>query len=62
MIMADISDEMECQKMLIADGHHRYETALNYSRENPDDERKASYWPPWWPAMMTGWSYGPLTG
>ena len=40
MIMADISDEMEGQKMLIADGHHRYETALNYSKENPDDERK----------------------
>ncbi|NLN71485.1 MAG: DUF1015 domain-containing protein [Thermoplasmatales archaeon] len=40
MIMADISDEMECQKMLIADGHHRYETALNYSEENPDDEMK----------------------
>ena len=26
--------------MLIADGHHRYETALNYALENPDDEKK----------------------
>jgi len=26
--------------MLVADGHHRYETALNYAKENPDDEKK----------------------
>ena len=26
--------------MLIADGHHRYETALAYSQENPDVEKK----------------------
>lgn len=35
-----ISEEMRGQKMLIADGHHRYETALNYALENPGDERK----------------------
>ena len=35
-----ISKELEKQKMLIADGHHRYETALNYSLENPDNEKK----------------------
>ena len=29
------------QKLLIADGHHRYETALRYSQENPGDEMKA---------------------
>jgi len=29
------------QKLLIADGHHRYETALRYSEENPGDEKKA---------------------
>ena len=27
--------------MLIADGHHRYETALNYSLENPGNEKKS---------------------
>ena len=27
---------MEPKKLLIADGHHRYETALAYARENPD--------------------------
>jgi uncharacterized protein (DUF1015 family) len=26
--------------MLIADGHHRYETALNYSMENPENKKK----------------------
>jgi uncharacterized protein (DUF1015 family) len=35
-----ITDELKDQKMLIADGHHRYETALNYSLENPNDEKK----------------------
>ena len=31
-----VSDKLKDQKMLIADGHHRYETALNYAKENPD--------------------------
>ncbi|MDR0334827.1 MAG: DUF1015 domain-containing protein [Methanomassiliicoccaceae archaeon] len=35
-----ITKELKKQKMLIADGHHRYETALNYSLENPDDKKK----------------------
>jgi len=35
-----MTDELKEQKILIADGHHRYETALNYSLENPDDEKK----------------------
>jgi len=35
-----ITKELEQQKMLIADGHHRYETALNYSLENPNDKKK----------------------
>lgn len=39
-IMNGISDQLSNQKMLIADGHHRYETALNYSRENPEDAKK----------------------
>jgi len=29
------------KKVLIADGHHRYETAYRYSQENPGDEKKA---------------------
>ena len=39
-IQKQITSELKNQKMLIADGHHRYETALNYSLENPDDEKK----------------------
>ncbi|MCL2148152.1 MAG: DUF1015 domain-containing protein [Methanomassiliicoccaceae archaeon] len=35
-----ITSELGEQKVLIADGHHRYETALSYSQENPGDERK----------------------
>jgi uncharacterized protein (DUF1015 family) len=31
-----IRGHMSDKKLLIADGHHRYETALNYSKENPD--------------------------
>jgi len=34
------NESLVYQKMLIADGHHRYETALNYALENPDDEKK----------------------
>ncbi|WP_019178246.1 DUF1015 family protein [Methanomassiliicoccus luminyensis] len=29
------------KRILIADGHHRYETSYRYSQENPGDERKA---------------------
>ena len=39
-IQKSITSELAKQKMLIADGHHRYETALNYSLENPNDEKK----------------------
>ena len=35
-----ITKELKKQKMLIADGHHRYETALNYSLENPGCRKK----------------------
>ena len=40
-VIAKMCDEIKDQKMLIADGHHRYETALNYSLENPGNEKKA---------------------
>ena len=39
-IQRKITSELKGKKMLIADGHHRYETALNYSLENPGDEKK----------------------
>lgn len=34
--LREISRLMDDKKLLIADGHHRYETALAYRRENPD--------------------------
>jgi uncharacterized protein (DUF1015 family) len=39
-VNAAITEQLKSQKMLIADGHHRYETALNYSNENPGDPKK----------------------
>ena len=39
-IQERITFEMKDKKMLIADGHHRYETALNYSQENPSNGKK----------------------
>ena len=35
--IAQIQQLMEPRKLLIADGHHRYETALAYRNENPGD-------------------------
>jgi uncharacterized protein (DUF1015 family) len=35
--VAYIQELMAPMKLLIADGHHRYETALNYRNENPGD-------------------------
>jgi uncharacterized protein (DUF1015 family) len=35
--MASIQAQMAPMKLLIADGHHRYETALNYRDEHPND-------------------------
>ena len=39
-ICKEITEKLKDQNMLIADGHHRYETALNYAKENPDCEAK----------------------
>ncbi len=39
-ITSAITEELKGQSMLIADGHHRFETALNYAKENPDDPKK----------------------
>jgi uncharacterized protein (DUF1015 family) len=36
--LAMIQSLMGDKKLLIADGHHRYETALQYAKDHPDDE------------------------
>ena len=33
-----IQDTLKNKTLLIADGHHRYETSMNFSRQNPDNE------------------------
>ncbi len=33
-VIAQVQDKMRDQKLVIADGHHRYETALNYRNES----------------------------
>lgn len=32
--------ELSSKRLLIADGHHRYETSVKYAQENPADDRK----------------------
>ena len=38
---AQLQSLMADKKLLIADGHHRYETSLNYRNENPNDPAAA---------------------
>lgn len=40
--IAEIQNLMRDKKLLIADGHHRYETALNYRNENPGNTAAAA--------------------
>jgi uncharacterized protein (DUF1015 family) len=35
-VISEVTELMQDKILLIADGHHRYETALNYSKENPE--------------------------
>ncbi len=35
-LVEQVQQLMQEQRIFIADGHHRYETALNYARQNPD--------------------------
>lgn len=35
-LLREVQGVMEPLRIFIADGHHRYETALNYTRENPN--------------------------
>ena len=37
-ILSEITSYFEPKEILIADGHHRYETSLNYSKENKNNE------------------------
>jgi uncharacterized protein (DUF1015 family) len=38
--VASVVSMLKQKKMLIADGHHRYETSMRYSQDHPDDEKK----------------------
>ncbi len=40
-LVQSIEDMMRDKRILIADGHHRFETALRYSEEYPGDEKKS---------------------
>jgi uncharacterized protein (DUF1015 family) len=48
-----IQEAMADQKLVIADGHHRYETALNYRNERRKDAGKTTADAPYERAMMT---------
>jgi uncharacterized protein (DUF1015 family) len=48
-----IQKAMEDQKLVIADGHHRYETALNYRKERPTHAGKIDPHAPSERAMMS---------
>ncbi len=59
--VAAIQKAMEDQKLVIADGHHRYETALNYRKERPTHAGKSDPNAPSARAMMSffnTWSEG----
>jgi uncharacterized protein (DUF1015 family) len=51
--VAAIQSAMADQKLVIADGHHRYETALNYRNERRTRARKIHSEAPYERAMMT---------
>src|SRR6202171_994041 len=51
--IAAIQKAMAEQKLVIADGHHRYETALNYRNERRKQSRKTDAHAPYEFAMMT---------
>jgi len=51
--VAAIQEAMKDQKLVIADGHHRYETALNYRKERPTHAGKVDPDAPSARAMMS---------
>ncbi|MBV9182027.1 MAG: DUF1015 domain-containing protein [Acidobacteria bacterium] len=48
-----VRERMRERKLIIADGHHRYETALAYAKERAPDRRTGSELAPFELAMMT---------
>lgn len=40
LVVQRMITELSAKRLLIADGHHRYETSVKYAQENPTDERK----------------------
>jgi uncharacterized protein (DUF1015 family) len=41
-VIASVRERMRDRKLIIADGHHRYETALTYRNERRSNERRAA--------------------
>jgi uncharacterized protein (DUF1015 family) len=41
-VIASVQEQMRDKKLIIADGHHRYETALTYRNERRANERRAN--------------------
>ena len=52
-VVAAVTAEFQNKKLLIADGHHRYETALNYRTERRQQAEKAAPDAPYERMMMT---------
>ncbi|HMB83924.1 MAG TPA: DUF1015 domain-containing protein, partial [Terriglobales bacterium] len=41
-VIASVQEQMRDKKLIIADGHHRYETALTYRNERRSNERRSN--------------------
>ncbi|HEY6274053.1 MAG TPA: DUF1015 domain-containing protein [Terriglobales bacterium] len=52
-LLADVQEKMRAKRLLIADGHHRYETALAYRDERSADSPKPDPGAPYEFVMMT---------
>jgi uncharacterized protein (DUF1015 family) len=52
-VIASVQERMRDRKLIIADGHHRYETALAYRNERRDNEPRAQTAGPYDSVMMT---------
>ena len=51
--IASVQDKMREQKLVIADGHHRYETALNFRNESRAAAKESNFDAPYEFVMMT---------
>jgi uncharacterized protein (DUF1015 family) len=52
-VIASVQEKMRDKKLVIADGHHRYETALNYRNECRDSAKSSDPEAPYEFVMMT---------